>query len=192
MGLSSVEKYFECRITVKTETGHLLLNYFNWIMLGFVLKNSDIMLSELLWGVFLLSSYWPSAIGCIWCYFLFYLLVEEIFLERKPFKAFCDLIGFKRGKHSGQREFQMNRCKEWLDLKHQLEQRGGWILTPSVLPPLEAHNISVLESTSCCRHSGLQACLQRHLAWDASVRLSPLWNLHRRCSVWNEKKGYLA
>lgn len=48
MGLSSVEKYFECRITIKLETGHVLRNYFNWITLGFVVKNSDIMLSELL------------------------------------------------------------------------------------------------------------------------------------------------
>lgn len=57
MGFSWVEKYFECRITIKTETGHLLLNYFNWITLGFVVKKSAIMLSDLLWGKFLLSNY---------------------------------------------------------------------------------------------------------------------------------------
>lgn len=51
MGFSWVEKYFECRITLKTETGHLLLNYFYWITWGFVVvKKSAIMLSDLLWG----------------------------------------------------------------------------------------------------------------------------------------------
>lgn len=52
-----VEKYFECRVTIKTETGRLLLNYFYWITWGFVVKKSAIMLSDLLWGEFLLSNY---------------------------------------------------------------------------------------------------------------------------------------
>jgi len=51
-----VEKYFECRIAIKTETGHLLLNYFYSITWGFVgVKKSDIMLSHLLGGGFTLQ-----------------------------------------------------------------------------------------------------------------------------------------
>lgn len=68
--------------------------------------------------------------------FFSFLLIREIFLERKHFKeSFCDLTGAKREKHSKQRECQMNLCKEQLDLERLLcGGRTGFSCLPSCLP----------------------------------------------------------
>lgn len=142
------------------------------------------------------SSYSPvtelQQLGLFCIIFVFTSLIKEIFLERKKFKtSFCHLTGTKRGKRSRQRGFQTNPCKERPNLEH-LVRWEGWILTPSILPPLEAHNIFMLESTSCWKCLGLQTCLSMHPLRDVFVRLSSLWNLHGRCSTCNQKKGYLA
>lgn len=173
-------------------------------MWGFVVvKKSDIMLSNLLWGQFF-SNYWPSGIGCLLFSFLFsFLLIREIFLERKHFKeSFCDLTGAKREKHCGQREFQMNLCKEQLDLERLLSgERAGFSCLPSCLPfkrtiflclkaaAVENAEISRSIYWKCWDP---QTSLPMSLLWDVSVRLSSLWSLHWRCNTWNEKKRYLA
>lgn len=72
-----------------------------------------------------------------WVCFLFFsfLLIREIFFERKHFKASYDLTGAKREKHSGQREFQMNLCKKQLNLERLLcSERAGFSCLPSRLP----------------------------------------------------------
>lgn len=102
-------------------------------------------------------------------------------MERKHFKeSFCDVTGAKREKHSGQREFQINLCKEQLDLGRLLcGDRAGCLRLPSCLPfkrtiflCLKAPAIENAEIYlwKMLRSSDLPASAP---AVDVSVRLAP-------------------
>lgn len=95
------------------------------------------MLSDLLWGEFLLSNYWPSAMGCILCYFLFYFINQRnIFGKKNILKhPFVTWLGLKGESIADRGNFKWIVAKSGPTLNISLRcERARFSRLPSCLP----------------------------------------------------------